>query len=178
MPKKAFIAAHTWTHMSLMLLQVKSGARYAKGPSSAEFRDIMDAFVLEAEHVMARACEFNQHKVDKMRPVYSLDNWTGHFQALNDLGFVEGDAQRAPVPARSHDIQKPVEHIFNTTAYQFGHKLWMCNKDDDVDYYMEVLEDILFEIPVGDIQRDILSLNATYHNILERGGDWADKKNR
>lgn len=164
--------------MSLMLPQVKSGARYAKGPSSAEFKDIMDAFVVEAEHVMAAACEHKPHRIQKMRPIYSLDNWTGHFQALDDLGYVEGDDQRAPVPPRSHDIQKPVEHVFNTGGYEFGHKLWLNDTDDDVNVYVDIIQDILFSISVESIQKDILTLIATYHNIIERGGDWADKKFR
>ena len=151
----------------------------AKGFSSAEFKDVLTHFREHAYEVMERACDWDQALISKRKPIFSYDNWSGHKAASQKLGLVEGDEQRAPVPPRSHDIHKVIEHCFNTTAYKFGNKLWLAARDDDPQVYMDIVEDIMFnEVTVKSVQLDVLSLFATYHDILSKDGDWADKANR
>lgn len=141
--------------------------------------DVLTTFKDVATEVMESVCKGNQELIGKRQPVFSYDNWSGHKAASQKLGLVEGDEQRAPVPPRSHDIHKVIEHCFNTTAYKFGNKLWLAVREDEVEVYKKIVEDIMFhEISVESVQKDVVSLKATYSDIVSKHGNWADKNNR
>ena len=154
--------------------QIKSGARYAKGPTGAEFKDIMKSFMHEANQVMERACNYNQEMIQDNLPIYSFDNWAGHNDAP-DLGITEHIESRVPLTPRSPDMHKVIEHPFNTLGSKFGKELWLHRHENDVQIFMSVVEDIMFSMPASSFQRDIKSLHDTYRNILANNGGWASK---
>jgi hypothetical protein len=121
-----------------------------------------------------------QTLIERNQPVYSFDNWSGHEQAVQALHLDLKEGTRAPLPAKSPDMHKVIEHVFNTVQNEFGKRLWLHPGKHEMSTYLAVLEDILFNfITVESVRRDVESLPRTYDHIMTpvadggRGGQCA-----
>lgn len=156
-------------------MQIKDRSRVAYSFSAEEFEAIMRDLMEIAPKIMERAMHGVQVLIEKNQPVYSFDNWTGHMDACEKLGLDEKSGTRAPLAARSPDMHKAIEHIFNTVQAEFGKRLWLHPGKHSMETYIAVLEDILYHhVTLESIRRDIDSLPSTYKNIIARGGNWAE----
>lgn len=120
----------------------------------------------EAPKVLEEAYKI-QTLIERNQPVYSFDNWSGHKQAAEALHLDVKEGTRAPLPPKSPDMHKVIEHVFNTVQNEFGKRLWMHPGEHDMSTYLAVLEDILFNfITVESVRKDIDSLPKTYEHIM------------
>lgn len=111
--------------------------------------------------------------------LYSYDNATVHTSA--DLGRVGIDAalypegQRLPLPAKSPDMHKVVEHVHANLASKF--RAWhYANASEDLtmlDYRAHMERLFLAEITAQSIAKDVATLHKTYDAIrlpVNQGG--------
>lgn len=153
--------------------QIKDNSRFGKGPTAAEFKDVLKFFRTVAEAEMKEVCRVRQERFFDNTPVYSFDCWSGHNVAA-ELGIVEGDIDsRAPLTPFSPDMHKVIEHVFNRVDHRFGEELWLGVDVDDINVYAECVTQILFTFDPESIRKDIRSLKGTYRDIIAHQGELA-----
>lgn len=157
-------------------MQVKGSNRWAKSFTAAEVRDVMEGFRDIAVSVMEEACGGNQVEIQNNQPIFSLDNASVH-NDLEDITGV-GPFQRAPLPPRSPDMHKVIEHLFNTLQYKLHRILLPAICQDYARnpeafppmFWVDVVEAVLKDVTVDSIRADIMTLPDTYQYIADHGG--------
>lgn len=155
--------------------QIKGGKRLSKGKSAAEFKDVLKFFKEVAVEVMEEACGDNQELIEEMQPLFSFDNDSVHV----DWDEVLDPTERVPLPSRSPDMHKVIEHIFNTLGHMLRVNCMWAFADHAKKYntlpetWFQVLAAYLFDekcISIESVQKDISSLKRTYNWIIDNAG--------
>lgn len=149
--------------------------RFAKGPSSAEFKDMLKWMKNVAEDEMKTACAKDKHQntAYKYDPVFSFDCWSGH-DVAEQLDIYQGLPEyRMPLCPGSPDIHKVIEHVFNRFDKKFHRECWLRPSSDDPNFYAELAWELLQQEDTSAIRRDIYSMRDTCLDIVGRGGGWA-----
>ena len=129
----------------------------AKGPTRTEFKDVMRQFKKRAEDIN------EEHGLGD--PVYSFDNAPIHdMTLLEEIGIHGSD--RAPLPARSPDMHKVIEHVFGTLEGAMQRELHINPKLSSAKQYKAVLERLFWSVITAEsVRKDISSLKGTYDAI-------------
>lgn len=134
----------------------------AKGPTGREFLDVMRVFKRGAEAINLQA------KLDE--PIYSFDNAPIHDMALLETIGIEG-TDRAPLPARSPDMHKVIEHVFGTLEGAMQKALHadpsLCTAKQ---YKTLLLKLFKSNITATSVRKDIKSLKSTY-DVIRKSRD-------
>ena len=129
----------------------------AKGPTGGEFLDIMKVFKKHAEKINI---EYGLED-----PVYSFDNAPIHDMSLLETIGIQG-TDRAPLPARSPDMHKVIEHVFGTLEGAMQRELHADPGLCTAEQYKKVLVRLFNEnITAESVRKDISSLKGTYDMI-------------
>ena len=108
-------------------------------------------------------------------PIYSFDNAPIH-QGADLKGLEIAGAKRAKLPPSSPDMHKCIEHVFGTITRAMAHSLSKdANLTTAAQYKDEVVRLFNTLITPESVQKDVASLQDTYHAIMAAGGDWPDK---
>lgn len=149
------------------------------GPTSAEFMDVMRKIQKKAETTNAA--------YGLGDPLYSFDNASIHnMELLEELGITAGDdGNRVPLPAKSPDMHKVIEHVF---AILEGAMQKLLHEDPSLTkgrQYAAALRQLFRSvITQQSVEKDIRSLMPLYKMLLRsrgRGGvegDWPPAKFR
>ena len=156
-------------------LQVKARKKgeegaLAKGPTSEEFEDVMTLINAKALHVANQHPEvFSEGK----GPLYSFDNPPIHQAAdLARAGILP--QQRVPLPPRSPDMHKCIEHIFGILTRNLNTSLLRNPLINNLQMYKEEIERLFYSsITKQGVQADVQSLLETYRSIAgPSNGGW------
>ena len=105
------------------------------------------------------------------RVKYCFDNDAIHKGAVLDKEITNN---KLPLPPHSPDLNKPVEHAFNTIKSRWRDLLLLDSKILKPQEYMDRLQCIYKELVTDEsIQKDVHSLKQTYRWVgktLEQGG--------
>ena len=148
----------------------------AKGPTSREFLDVMRGFQRRAEDIN------RSHGLGD--PIFSFDNAPIHdMSLLGELGISGLD--RAPLPARSPDVHKVIEHVFGTLEGAMQKELHNDPQLCSAQEYKAVLVRLFKSVITPEsVRKDIRSLRETYDVIrkcADEGGmegGWPPSKYR
>ena len=155
-------------------------SRYGKGPTAAEFKDVMDLFGKKAREVMAKVTNSDpDHLPADYEPIFSYDNTNIHHDAAAVIGE-PGTGSHALLPPYSPDMHKVIEHIFNSVSYilfanaipKLVAKLGSKPTPPPSIFWDKVYE-VFFQYGrdhLAGIQKDIESLDKTYRWIIDHGG--------
>ena len=155
-------------------MQTQKGA-VAKAPTKEEFLHVMQDFKGKAAEVKSKF----PHVFAKRAPLrFSFDNPPIHNKCpLQQIGIEPG--HRAPLPPRSPDMHKVLEHIFGTLTRAMNESLARDPHLKGVAKYKEELERLFMEkVTAVSVNKDVLSLRSTYEKIIELEGDWPPAKFR
>jgi hypothetical protein len=157
---------------SCMCLQTKQD-KAAKGITAEEWKKVMEHIQEKADSIaQTLPGTFDLNDPNK-QPIYSYDHAPWHDSTkIAEVGILE--EQLMPVPPRSPDFQKAIEHIFGTMQEAFYKHLYKCTYQEfhTIDQYKNWLHSwFMNNIKASSVQRDVNSLKALYQ-IVKR------KKNR
>lgn len=134
----------------------------AKGPTGQEFKDVMRRFKKTAEEIN------EEHGLGE--PVYSFDNAPIHDMTLLESIGIDG-SDRAPLPARSPDMHKVIEHVFGTLEGAMQQELHDDPGLCTAKQYKAVLQRLFkSKITAESVRKDIKSLAGTY-NVIRKSRD-------
>lgn len=85
---------------------------------------------------------------------------------------------RVPLPPRSPDMHKVIEHIFGHLTTQMNASLAKDDQLKGVAKYKAELERLFHAYPTKSVKKDVLSLPKTYAEIVKVQGDWPPSKFR
>ena len=136
------------------------------------------------EMVMKPAAEEKvaTHPKFKGEIIYSFDNDRAFTKAVPILKArgVLNETNRAPLPPKSPDMHKVVEHCHGLIWHHF--QQFLLSLDDlkkPIAYFIVALEDIFYHnVTAESIMKDTRSLRSTYQAIIEAKGAYPDKKYR
>jgi hypothetical protein len=133
--------------------------------TEAEFLDIMKDFKQKAEAVE----HLHPDIFELGGPLYALDHAPWHDSAdLGPLGITPDDL--LPVPRRSPDFQKVIEHVFGWMHKKFQQKLYTTQFDDmhtAIQYRNYVIFLFAHELTKEHIQNDVDTLKDLYNIVLK-----------
>ena len=155
-------------------MQTKKGT-VARAPTTDEFLHVMEYFKEKAMEVKTKF----PHIFSKRGPLrFSFDNPPIHNTCpLSTIG-IEPE-HRAPLPPRSPDMHKVIEHIFGTLTNAMNESLASDPELKGVTKYKEKLEELfMHRITPNSVSKDVKSLKSTYDEIIRLGGDWPSAKFR
>jgi hypothetical protein len=138
--------------------------------------------IIEGEMKPAAEKLVATHKKFKGEIIYSFDNdraFTKAVPLLKERGIIT-DTNRAPLPPKSPDMHKVVEHCHAIIVAHFQ-KFLLRQKDlnKPMAFYIKALEDIFFtHITAKSVMADVKSLKATYRAIIAAKGAYPNKKYR
>lgn len=153
--------------------------RPALGPTSIEYLDVM--------RKIQRRAEATNAAYGLGEPLYSFDNAAIHnMEMLEQIGITAGEnGNRVPLPARSPDMHKVIEHVF---AILEGGMQALLHEDPSLtkgkEYAAALRQLFKSMITQQSIEKDIRSLMPLYgmlHRSRSRGGvegDWPPAKFR
>jgi hypothetical protein len=156
-------------------MQTKRGYQ-ARSITEGEFTDIMQHFKNCADLAVILKPEL----FGEQQPIYAFDHAPWHMSAvknnkLSAIGITA--AQLLPVPPRSPDFQKVIEHVFGFMTQQFQQKLYSTAYDDlhTAAQYRNYVKDELFmqKVTKDQINKDVRSLKQLYKVVkssIEEGG--------
>lgn len=158
------------------LLQTKGKKPHpARSVTQAEWEDIMVEFMAAANKVAATP-EWKELTGGRGGPRYSFDGASAHWsvEILERLGIV-GDV-RFPLPAKSPDMHKVIEHVFGRLKPQFRDWLYHHPAKREVAAYMAEVERLFWKVPAvagkDVIDGDVQSLHGTYEKVIAaKGGE-------
>lgn len=105
----------------------------------------------------------------KYEIMYSFDSATCHKESAAFLGLEKG--AKAPVTAKSFDLQKIVEHPHHLIKSAYRRELQMADLNTSRDDLVAMFSDIAeTHVLVEPIRKDVDSLPGTYQAILEADG--------
>ena len=137
----------------------------ARGPTAREFTDVMKVVKRKAEKINREA--------GLGPPVYSFDNAPIHDMALLEVIGITGN-DRAPLPARSPDMHKVIEHVFGTLEGAMQNLLHEDPSLSTAPQYKAALVKLFRSVITAEsVQKDIRSLRSTYdiiHKSRDAGG--------
>lgn len=108
---------------------------------------------------------------------FSWDSASAHKSALPDINLLPEQFIRPP--ARSPDAQRVVESPHHLIHKAFDKRLAADPRIDTVEKAVRLLERVAHDVVTPEyIQKLVNSLRGTYNNIVERGGNWAEKAYR
>ena len=155
-------------------MQTKAGGA-AKTFCAEEIWDVVvQDFMPAAEKVLKEAFK-GKKKKGHMHPLYSLDNARVHSD-IKEL-FHE---DMVPLPPRSPDMHKVIEHIWNTISHDLKYNQLpsrsAIHKETpySIGYWSNLVEDCARRlITVESVREDVNSLKDTYEYIVEHEGRYA-----
>lgn len=133
----------------------------------------MKDFVKAAEEV-ARRPEWKALTCGLGPPRYSFDNASAHWsvEALERLHIV-GDV-RFPLPAKSPDMHKVIEHMFGRLKPAFKDWMYHHPAPRTAVEYMAAVEHLFWHDPAvaakDVIEKDVASLHGTYEQVIQAKG--------
>jgi hypothetical protein len=156
-------------------MQTKRGTE-AKTFCAEEVWDVVvHDFMSKAEKVMDEACKGDRKKRRRMTPIFSLDNASVHTDVKRDFA-----GEMAPLPPRSPDMHKVIEHIWNTISHDLKHhQLHVLSAEHkesrfDVSFWPELVFSCAQRlITTESVRKDIISLRDTYMYIVHNEGKYA-----
>lgn len=140
------------------------------------------AHIIEGEVKPAAEKLVATHKSFKGEIIYSFDNdraFTKAVPLLKERGIITA-TNRAPLPPKSPDMHKVVEHCHGIIVAQFQQFL-LRQKDLDkpMSFYTKALKKIFYtHITAKSVMADVKSLRATYKAIIAAKGGYPNKKYR
>ena len=165
-------------------MQVKSRKKgelgaLAKGPTSEEFEDVMHIINEKAIQVVQRHPRVFG-KGGSREPLFSFDDPPIHQTAdLSRAGIKR--SQRVPLPARSPDMHKVIEHCFGIVSRAMNKSLLRNSSIRSIEDYKAELQRLFFTcITQEGIAKDVDSLVHTYQSIASKDieGSWPPKELR
>jgi len=150
-------------------MQTKKGTA-AKGPTAEEFLHVMTYFKSEAmevarkhPHVFGRAALTGDIKLK-----FSFDNLPIH----KDPSLGQLEIEKVPLPPRSPDMHKVIEHIFGTLTRAMNLSLATDPTLNTTAKYKAELERLFAAITPESVRKDVESLPATFKCIADdvKGG--------
>jgi hypothetical protein len=143
--------------------------RPAKGLTSNEFADVMAHFKKLAD--LAYVIKRSEFPVGG--PLFAFDHAPWHrIENLKEKGFT--DQEIFPVPARSPDFQKTIEHIFAYMTKKFQDKLYETDYSElhtaqqYREYVVTMFQD---EVTKLQIKKDVASLKYLYDIVRKSKAD-------
>jgi hypothetical protein len=160
------------------VLQTKRGKK-ARSLTEAEYVAVMKYFVAVVQLV------YNLHgnEFPHGSPVWACDHAPWHSKSAHaQIGLTVG--QRLPVPPRSPDFQKPIEHCFGVMSKKFQNVLYSTDYNDlhTVGQYKACLKGIFQSLTKEHIRKDVASLKQLYKVVMKSRatggveGDWPPSK--
>ena len=151
-------------------MQTKKGVA-ARGPTAEEFLHVMEYFQEKAKAVTSDP-EFKQSFNQRANLKFSYDNPPIHRNL--PLPCID----RVPLPPRSPDMHKVIEHIFGILTGKMNESLARDAQLKGVVKYKAELERLFFSISPKSVNKDVLSLPSTYKEIVAAQGDWPPRNFR
>lgn len=151
-------------------LQTKDEDHVAKHETAEECADIFKRLLKKAQKAQ------EGHPMWCDRDLYiTHDNASFYTAAVLPEG--EGEVYHLiQMPPNSPDCHKIIEHPIHPIKARFRHAFTQLKGRVAHTRSMELLVECLKEsVNIESIQKDILTLNDTFHSIIRNGGDWADK---
>ena len=145
----------------------------AKGPTCEEFEDVMIVVNAKAKQVAERNPKVFGSERSSRLPLFSFDNPPIHQKANLSRADVKAE-QRVPLPPRSPDMHKVIEHCFGILSRAMNEKLLEDSSIKSIDQYKAVIESLFYScITQESIQADVVSLVDTYKYIARKSaGGW------
>ena len=151
-------------------MQTKKGAA-ARGPTAEEFLHVMEYFKEKALAVKSDP-RFKHSFNQRAGLHFSYDNPPIH------RNLPLQDVVRVPLPPRSPDMHKVIEHKFGILTRQMNASLAKDDQLKGVAKYKAELERLFHSISAESVHKDVLSLESTYSEILKVQGNWPPAKFR
>ena len=136
----------------------------------------MKEFYKDSVLVMEKEFGKDQARLNRNQPIFSLDNASVHNDLEDIIGV--GPYEHAPLPPRSPDMHKVIEHIFNLLQYRWHYTLCPAFCEDynrnpgfRPPQYWNIIEGVLRGLVTRDsIRADIMTLHDTYSYIVAHNG--------
>lgn len=166
------------TEIAVFDLQTRTG-KIARAPTAKEFETL---FVKEVHPKIKEIVNANPLVFGEDGWLLSMDNekihGTGWKQIKQELNLDE--SKRLPLPAKSPDMHKVIEHVMAIIKSEFRKELGrLPNERLTAQGYCDLLKNIFDnKITKTGVMRDVESLVDTYKAIVARKGGWPDKKYR
>jgi len=139
---------------------------------------VLSVFREDAIDVIQEYYKNDEVMIDKMQPLYSIDNATVH----TDVPMVICPTDLLHVPPNSPDMHKVVEHIFNCLMHRLKHRVFPAMCEDhkhnpmSIDRWIQVvLAELELVATPEAIRADIATLPDTYRYIVEHGGEFCPR---
>lgn len=140
----------------------------AKGPTCEEFEDVMVVVNAQAKQVALRNPKVFASENSSRLPLFSFDNPPVHQKAMLARAGVKAE-QRVPLPPRSPDMHKVIEHCFGILSRAMNKKLLEDSSIKSIEQYKALIESLFYScITKESIQADVVSLVDTYTYIVEK----------
>ena len=145
----------------------------AKGPTCEEFEDVMGVVNVKAKQVAGKHPKTFGSDDCPRPPLFSFDNPPIHQKAMPSRAGIKAD-QRVPLPPRSPDMHKVIEHCFGILSRAMNTKLLEDSSIKSIEQYKTEIESLFYSrITRESIQADVKSLVNTYTHIAGEGqGGW------
>lgn len=151
----------------------------AKGPTCEEFEDVMGVVNKRALEVAVKHPAIFGTESNPRAPLFSFDNPPIHQKAVLARAGIKPE-QRVPLPPRSPDMHKVIEHCFGILSRAMNTSL-LCNSHiKSIGQYRAEIERLFYScITPESVQADVKSLSATYDCIAGSAqGGWPPAKLR
>ena len=152
-------------------------AKYARGPTQREFQVVMKHFLKEAEKKAHQHVLEHPNSPLEQGFIWSYDNPRIHDADLSELGITEDN--RAPLPPRSGDMHKVIEHVHARLCRAMGE--WVARNPNVTSRpaMMRKFQDMFFDvITPASVSADVASLPELWRWIKDNGGDGAPARLR
>ena len=137
----------------------------AKGPTCEEFEDVMSIINAKAKLVVVNNPGVFGIGGSSRPPLFSFDNPPIHQKAMLSRAGIKAD-QRVPLPPRSPDMHKVIEHCFGILSRAMNTSLLTNPAIKSVEQYKAEIERLFYScITRESIQADVMSLVETYSSI-------------
>lgn len=104
---------------------------------------------------------------------FSWDSASAHNSAERDMLDLLPEQIVKP-PARSPDLQRPVENMHHAIHKEFTKRLSADHRIADVAAMIRLLHRVAKDVvTIEKVRKLIDGLPDTYRSVIERGGDWA-----
>ena len=137
----------------------------AKGPTCEEFEDVMGIVNSKAKLVALKNPGIFGSEESPRPPLFSFDNPPIHQNAMLSRAGIK-PAQRVPLPPRSPDMHKVIEHCFGRLTREMNTSLLSNPSIKSIEQYKAEIERLFYsKITRESIQAGVVSLVDTYTYI-------------
>ena len=141
----------------------------------------MVQFEENAAKVMEEVCESEhggcQEWLQANQPLFSFDNDPVH----NAADAIIPPTYRVPLPPRSPDMHKVIEHSYNWLTHTLKKGLLPCcsiinrQRPFSLAFWPKLVEGVYLSLPVEGVRKDVMSLPDTYLWIANNEGKRAPR---